>query len=193
LANAVNHALTTVGKPTKLDAEIISYVGNGLDRLISDVVGPAPQEIWDKAIQAFSAHYEHHYADKTTMYDGVLDGLREMSKHAKLGVVSNKPEHFSKLLLKALKVDSLFSVIIGGDSTPQTKPHPAPILKAMEQMSASGAVLMVGDGPQDIKAGQAAGIKTCAALYGYGFSSETSRLKPDYTIKRFSELKEIVS
>jgi phosphoglycolate phosphatase-like HAD superfamily hydrolase len=50
----------------------------------------------------------------------------------------------------------------------------------------------LGDGSQDIKAGQAAGVRTCAARYGYGFLPELLELKPDFTIDAFIELKEIV-
>lgn len=193
LSDAVNHALKAVGKPTQPEAVIVKLVGNGLRRLMSDAVGPSSDAVLDQAVEAFNFYYDRHYADKTTMYEGVADGLLALSKQMKIGVVSNKPERFSKLLLKALKVDAFFSVIIGGDTTSETKPHPAPLLKAIKDMNIGGNVLMIGDGPQDIKAGKAANVKTCAVKYGYGFSEETAKLNPDFLINQFSELKEIVS
>ena len=51
---------------------------------------------------------------------------------------------------------------------------------------------MVGDGVQDIMAGQAAGLQTCVVRYGFGFNSDMLDLSPDFSVNAFSDLKEIV-
>jgi phosphoglycolate phosphatase-like HAD superfamily hydrolase len=42
---------------------------------------------------------------------------------------------------------------------------------------------MVGDSPADMEAGRAAGVKTCAVLYGYGQPEAMARFEPDYWIE----------
>ncbi len=55
-----------------------------------------------------------------------------------------------------------------GDTTPHTKPHPAPLLEAARQLAhAPQACVYVGDDPRDVQAGRAAGMATLAAAWGY--------------------------
>ena len=57
---------------------------------------------------------------------------------------------------------------MSGDTTPQRKPHPQPLLHALQHMGMPAArCVYVGDAERDIAAGRAAGTRTVAALYGY--------------------------
>jgi phosphoglycolate phosphatase len=58
--------------------------------------------------------------------------------------------------------------VVSGDTVPQRKPHPLPLLHALEVIPATAAAAVyVGDAERDISAGRAAGLRTVAALYGY--------------------------
>jgi phosphoglycolate phosphatase len=60
------------------------------------------------------------------------------------------------------------SAVVGGDSTPHAKPHPAPLLEAARQLGiAPSQCIYVGDDERDVIAGRAAGMGTVAATYGY--------------------------
>ena len=80
--------------------------------------------------------------------------------------------------------------IIGGDTTPFAKPHPAPILKAAEICSVNPLYcIYVGDDLRDIVAGKAAGMTTVAAAYGYcGCDEHFSEWGADHIIHHPSEL-----
>jgi phosphoglycolate phosphatase len=83
--------------------------------------------------------------------------------------VTNKPARFAAPILRALGVERLLPVVVGGDTLPQRKPDPAPILHALRQLGGeAGEATMVGDGVQDLRAGKAAGLRTIGCLYGYG-------------------------
>ena len=193
LANAVNFALRSTGQPEQTEAEIIPHVGNGMRVLLSEVFGPVPDETLNAGIAAFVDHYEKHCLDHTTLYSGVKESLETLSRSARLAVVTNKPVRFTNKILTGLGILDRLSAVVGGDSLPERKPHPAPVLKALDELGASPiAALMVGDGVQDIVAGQAAGLHTCVARYGFGFNSDTLDLRPDYAINAFSDIKEIV-
>lgn len=57
---------------------------------------------------------------------------------------------------------------MSGDTTPHSKPHPAPLLHAAEAIGVlSRQIVYVGDDLRDIEAGRAAGMPTIAASYGY--------------------------
>ncbi|MCG3203823.1 MAG: Phosphoglycolate phosphatase [Elusimicrobia bacterium] len=193
LAHSVNYALDVVGKSRKSHSEIVPYVGNGLRTLMSQVMGSASEHDLETSILAFSSHYAEHCVDHTVLYSGVKDVFEKWQKNFLLGVVTNKPERFAKKILAYLGVAEKMSVIIGGDTTPEKKPHPAPVLKALQDLGkTANQCLMVGDGSQDIKAGKAAGVLTCLVRYGFGYTEDTEKLKPDFVIDRFDQLKEIV-
>jgi phosphoglycolate phosphatase len=193
LANAVNFALNGIGRQTKAESEIIPHVGNGLRTLLGNVLQTFSESEMEKAIQLFSEFYDQHCVDQTKFYKGVEECVYHLSPAVKFAIVTNKPYRFALKIIGELGLANEIPVIVGGDSLKEKKPHPAPIFRAMEELSATKtSTLMVGDGHQDVEAGQAAGIKTCAARYGYGFKEETLLLKPDFTINKFLEIKEIV-
>lgn len=192
LTSAVNAGLKAIGRPPQLMEEIVPHVGNGLNELLTQVMG-GPDPRLDTAIDAFSEYYDEHCVDETSLYGGVKETLEALTKKARLGVVTNKPERFARRIVEELGVGDLLPVVVGGDTLDERKPHPAPIQKAVKDLKADFAgTLMVGDGSPDFLSGQAAGTMTCAALYGYGFREEFLKLKPTFCINQFIELKEIV-
>jgi phosphoglycolate phosphatase len=193
ISNAVNHALRSAGQPEQPEADIVPHVGNGMRVLLSEVFGPVPDETLEAGIAAFVAYYQKHCLDHTRLYAGVKESLEALSRTAKLAVVTNKPVRFTEQILEGLGIRGQLAVVVGGDSLSERKPHPAPVLRALDEMGASPlAALMVGDGVQDIMAGQAAGTQTCVARYGYGFNADTLDLQPTFQIDAFSDIKEIV-
>lgn len=193
LSNAVNHALETVGRPRQPEKKIIPYVGNGLKSLISSVLGKSSPETLEVAVKAFEDFYNDHCVDKTVLYEQVFDSLKVLSNRAKLGIVTNKPFRFAEKIVRQLGIQSFLTVIIGGDSTPEKKPHPTPILEGVKRTGGNcSETILVGDGHQDMLAGRAAGLFTCAARYGYGFTPLILDYGPDFIIDRFEQLKEIV-
>jgi len=193
LANAVNFALESVDQPRQSEEEIVPHVGNGLRILLSEVMGPVPDEMLEIATRSFSIYYDAHCVDHTVLYENVQAVMTGISIDRKIGVVTNKPEAFAQKIIRHFGLSDMIGVIVGGDSLPEKKPHPAPVLKAVRDLGGDvQSAMVVGDGAQDIQAGQAAGLLTCIARYGYGFRSESLTLKPDFQINRFIELKEIM-
>jgi phosphoglycolate phosphatase len=61
-----------------------------------------------------------------------------------------------------------FACAISGDTLPQRKPHPAPMMLASRMLNvAPRNIVYVGDAARDVEAGRAAGMTTIAAAYGY--------------------------
>jgi phosphoglycolate phosphatase len=193
LANAVNHAARTIGKPEHTEAEITPHVGNGLRVLLAGVLGETGESDLDRAVSAFSSFYDAHCMDWTELYPGVADFLASWRNRKKIAVVTNKPERFAVKIVKQLGLGDDIAVVVGGDTLPERKPHPAPVLTALARLQAGAAgALMIGDGVPDMLAGQSAGVRTCLAQYGFGFHPQSLDLEPDFMIRRFTELKEIV-
>ncbi len=143
----------------------------------------------------FLANYEKDICVHSKLFDGMDDLLQELEKEQVLwGIVTNKVERFTHPLLKLMSLHERSAAIVGGDTTPHSKPHPAPILKAAEICNINPAqCLYVGDDLRDIEAGRAAGMKTVAAAYGYcGCDEPVNAWGADYIIDHPSELRSIV-
>ena len=117
----------------------------------------------------FLARYEARMTIETEVFADVrpvLDALRE--RGMPWGIVTNKARRFTTPLVKALGLDREAVTIVSGDTTPHSKPHPAPLLEAARQMGvAPEACVYVGDDLRDVQAGRAAGMRTVAAAWGY--------------------------
>lgn len=113
--------------------------------------------------------YTQHICDRTVLFPGMAEVLDELeARKLRWGVVTNKPARFTLPLLKALNLEHRAACIISGDSTPNSKPHPEPLLTAAAQVRvAPAACLYVGDAERDVEAAVAAGMKALIANYGY--------------------------
>lgn len=113
------------------------------------------------------------YADNICRYShpfpGILDLLAELeARQLKWGVVTNKPARFTEPLMSILDLAERASCIVSGDTCPQPKPHPAPMLAAAELCGATPAqCLYLGDAERDIEAARAAGMPALVAAWGY--------------------------
>ena len=113
--------------------------------------------------------YQQNLAVKSVLFDEMPALLRELEhRHIKWGVVTNKPGWLTEPLMQTLKLDKRAACIVSSDSTKNRKPHPEPMFYACELSdSLAEECVYIGDAQRDIEAGQNAGMKTIAALYGY--------------------------
>lgn len=111
------------------------------------------------------------YAARIARHSRVFPGLLPMLEQAQIqripwGVITNKPFGLAKSLLNTLGLRP--GVLLGGDSLPEKKPHPLPVLTALETLRAPACdAWMIGDDARDIEAGRSAGCRTVACGYGY--------------------------
>jgi phosphoglycolate phosphatase len=116
--------------------------------------------------------YARHIADGSRLFIK-LDDLDDIGSRFALGIVTNKPDAYTKPLLAALDLTPRVASVVSGDRLPQRKPNPAPLkLAASELGLPASRCAYVGDAPRDIEAGRAAGMATIAAAYGYIRPSE---------------------
>ena len=120
-------------------------------------------------IPEFLEIYERELGKHCTLFDGVDAMLRALEDAGtQWGIVTNKPEYLARLLMPILGWETRCAVLIGGDTLPERKPHPLPLLHAAEAMGLAAAdVVYVGDDERDILAARAANMRSVVALWGY--------------------------
>ncbi|HKJ17146.1 MAG TPA: HAD-IA family hydrolase [Xanthomonadales bacterium] len=147
-----------------------SAASAGAVSLLQAGMPQADAETFERWRMAFLAHYEKNSFVNSVLYEGAYPLLEYFQMQGiSWGIVTNKSEYLTHPILKAASLDESIATVVCGDTTPEMKPHPAPVILACEELGLEPEqVLFVGDDPRDLQAGRAAGVRNCAAMYGYG-------------------------
>lgn len=135
--------------------------------------------------EEFFCNYEARMTHSTIVFDGVAHLVASLQQRGlRWGIVTNKSKRFTNPLVASIADFSSAAVVVSGDTTPHSKPHPEPLLFAARSLGVlPEKCLYVGDDERDIQAGKAAGMPTVAATYGYlGSQADTARWAADAEI-----------
>jgi phosphoglycolate phosphatase len=146
-----------------------SHVSNGAVGLIRLAFPEADDAQKDELRQEYLDRYETAVCVDSMLFPGLGELLDTLDVEGRpWGVVTNKPMRMTEPLLEGLGLGSRAACSISGDTIPQRKPDPAPLLLASQQIGIpSEKTVYIGDSVRDIAAGRAAGMFTIAASYGY--------------------------
>jgi phosphoglycolate phosphatase len=188
LAGAVNALFAELGLPAVALADIRRWVGDGapilLERALAHV---GARQSSAELFPRFTVHYGENAVKLTTVYPAVAETLAELAAAGcRMGVCTNKPLAPTLTVLKAFGLSRYFGAVIGGDSLPQRKPGPEPLLQVIAQLG--GAVdqaAMIGDSAVDLACAEAAGIPAIIIPSGYGMEAPEAPI----TIGGFGELR----
>jgi N-acetyl-D-muramate 6-phosphate phosphatase len=170
LANAVNRCRTGRGLKPLPSNELRPWTSHGARGLIRHAFGIEPSDAgYDELRAEFLDHYGHALCVHSRLYEGMERTLAAIEASDRIwGVVTNKPARFTDPLMTALGLARRASCIVSGDTAARPKPDPAPIRHALQVCSVDpGDCVYVGDDLRDVQAGQAAGVRTIVAAYGY--------------------------
>jgi phosphoglycolate phosphatase len=160
-------------------ADLRAHASSGARGLLGAGMGITPESAdYEELREAFLAHYSACLAETTVLFAGVaelLDALEQ--RRMRWGIVTNKFSRYTGPVVSALALADRASTVVSGDTTPHAKPHPAPLLHAAGELNVPPSrCIYVGDDLRDIVAGNAAGMPTIVAEYGYmgnGGASDT--------------------
>ena len=170
LAGAANRLRADHGLAPLPLADLRPMVGSGARGMVGVAFGVAPGEARFELLRdAFLAHYEAGLLELTRPFEGVEELLGALEAAGiPWGIVTNKATRFTRPIVDGLRLASRAAVVVCGDTTPHSKPHPEPLLHAARAMAlAPQSVLYVGDDLRDAQAARAAGMTMVAATWGY--------------------------
>ena len=200
LAVATNMMLRELGRAELDEALIRTLVGKGIPRLIGRALtgaldGPAPDRtLYQSAVSIFERCYAEVNGTHTTLYPGVSEGLQTLrAAQLPLACVTNKAGRFTAPLLEHLGVAHYFSEVIAGDTLPQKKPDPAPLLYVCRRFCiAPREMLMIGDSVNDAQAARAAGCPVFCVTYGYNEGRDVRELDVDAIVPSLLEATRLI-
>jgi phosphoglycolate phosphatase len=170
-------------------------VSHGAAGLIKLGFPAAVEHERNRLLQEFLDRYEQAICIDSALFPGMPELLALLESHGRpWGVVTNKPERMTEPLLRKLGLSERMACVVSGDTLPQRKPHPAPLLLACERSGVEpGRSIYVGDDARDIMAGRAAGMTTIAATYGYIVAEDNPQLwEADYIAADTHELAKLI-
>ena len=189
LAAAVNALLAELGHPPLDEEAVGAMIGKGMANLVrralARATGISPEAVDDAEIKdalgRYQAHYAAHLGRETRSYPGMIEGLERLQAMGfPLAVVTNKATRFVRPHLAQAGIDRFFSLLIGGDDLPTTKPDPGPLLHAARSLRVPPhRLLMVGDSINDVVAARAAGCPVLVVPYGYNEGQPVQNLAAD--------------
>lgn len=172
------------------DEEILSFNGPPL----RDTFTKINPELAEEMLQTYREHNYKHHDEYVTLFPNVRTTLEVLKqKGFNLGVVSAKMRVGVEQGMEITKIRSYFDTIITIDDVTKPKPHPEPVLKALEQLRTEPEVsLMVGDNYHDIKAGKNAGAKTAGVAWSIKGEAYLRKFEPTYMLQEMTDILTIV-
>ena len=184
---AVRHAFQGLARCPS-DAEWILGIGTPLRVQLEQFAERADQV--DELLARYRAFWLAEHDRRTRCFPGALETVVRLADrgHA-MAVVTAKVEEGAHRTLRLTGLDAHMATVIGADSCARSKPHPEPVLLALDRLGRPATeAVMVGDSPHDLAAARAAGVRTVAALWGACARDVLEAAGPDHVLEDISGL-----
>lgn len=150
----------------------------------------------ESMVSTYRAHNRRAHDELVRPFEGIRSLLEDLcSRGVPIGIVTSKHSAGTAMGLQACGLESdWFRTIVTSDSVEEYKPHPRPVLAALEDLSAVPGrdVLFVGDSVHDMHSGQSAGVSTAAAVWGPYEAPGLASVEPDYWLRSVAELRALL-
>ena len=160
---------------TEVPHEVLRpHVSKGARAMIGCAFGHLDADAREALVKPFLDAYEGILGRYCVLFDGIAEMLDALDADGvRWGIVTNKPYYLAEPLIPMLGWADRCAVLIGGDSLPERKPHPLPLLHSAEVIGiAPSDIVYVGDDERDIVAARAAGMPSIVALWGYRLAED---------------------
>jgi N-acetyl-D-muramate 6-phosphate phosphatase len=169
MVEAINVLRRERGEPDMPRVHLRPHVSKGARAMIRASFAHLDEDEREAMVRPFLDAYESILGRYCVLFDGIAEMLDALEADGvRWGIVTNKPEYLARPLIPMLGWTGRCGVLIGGDSLPERKPHPLPLLHSADVIGvAPQDCVYVGDDERDIVAARAAGMPSVVALWGY--------------------------
>lgn len=187
-----HHTLAHHGLPPQPDAVILEGLGTTLEAQLARWE-PDPRAI-AAMIETYRAHNLAHHDAMVRPYPGVSEIVHDLAaRGVALGVVTSKRRDGTLRGLRALGLSAVFDVLVCADDVGRAKPHPEPVLRALDALGTSASrAAFVGDSTHDMESGRAAGVHTAAVLWGPFSRTALEATRPNSVIESPRSLRSLL-
>jgi phosphoglycolate phosphatase len=189
---SLNAALEAVGAPLRSADELYPQIGRPLDAIFCELLPGAAHDRVEDACEFYRGHYFDNCSRHSRVYPGVVECL-EALEHVALAIATTKRTFQAVRVARVMGLEPHFDLVHGTDDVPH-KPDPAVLHQVLARLDkpASGS-WMVGDTVHDLRAGRAAGMRTCAVTYGFGERDDLVAERPNLLLDTLVELPDLIA
>ena len=193
IARALNAVLADLGATALEPGPVTQMIGDGAAMLMQRALTAAAIDTDADGLTRLTDRLSQLMAEtppsESDLFADVATVLQRLDDDGMaLGVCTNKPEKPARAALRGSGLNTLVGAVVGGDTLPQRKPDPEPLLATIQALGAApGRSVMVGDNHNDVAAARAAQIPVVAVTYGYAHGSPLE-LDADVLIDAFGDL-----
>jgi len=197
---ALNGMRADLGLAPISQATIKPLVGKGSEKLVRDALlldwdAARVETVYEDAIAGYQRHYLAINGQRSTLFDGVIEGLEAMQALGlRLVCVTNKPVAFTLPLLAQKGLAPYFEQVFGGDSFAKKKPDPMPMLEACAALDLPPSqVVAIGDSSNDAESARGAGCFVLTVPYGYNHGRPVQEIQSDGIVDSLLEAARLIA
>ena len=144
----------------------------------------------DEMIATYRQHQEDQAEGLVRPFPGVMDTLDTLRERGmKMAIVTSRHRESTLRAIDICGLTDRFAEIVSPEDVSSPKPHPEPVLTALDRLEVAAAeAIFVGDSPHDMAAGREAGTATAAALWGPFARSVLEAERPTYLLRHPSDV-----
>ncbi len=140
-----------------------------------------------RLVENFRSHYRENIATNSKPFPRVRETLSALqAQSARMGVLTNKQQELTDLLLPTLGLSHHFGAVFGAGARPYTKPDPR-LFNDVTDALGGGPAIMIGDSVTDVQTARAANAPVILVSYGYT-PEPASTLGADAVTDDFAEI-----
>jgi HAD superfamily hydrolase (TIGR01509 family) len=145
-----------------------------------------PRSKWETANRL----WRRAYAKETpALLPWARSVLRTLRRNFRLAVVTSGSRDRVRRQLREFELAGHFSACVYSEDTPRKKPHPAPLLLALDRLHADpDHCVYVGDAPEDIQMARRAGVRAIGILGPFPTADRIRAEKPEVLLQSIREL-----
>lgn len=167
ICRAFNEALATEARPAVPDEAIRPMIGRPLVEMFATVDAQADREALERYVGAYRAAWDLIAVPLTSPLPAMMETIDGLGRHRKLGVVTSRLSSGAHRIIDALGLSGRFDVVVGLEHVARPKPDPEAVHLALGRLGARAErAMMVGDTPDDVLAGRAAGAVAVGVTTG---------------------------
>ena len=166
---AANQVLRLHGQPETTLEHLRPHVSRGSRSMVNACFPGSDDTQLQQLVDEFLSAYDQVLGKHGQPFEGIETLLQNIeAAGSRWGIITNKPERFAIQLMPLLGWETRCSILLGGDTLAERKPHALPLLHAARQLDvAPDQCVYIGDDQRDVDAARAAGMPSIAALWGY--------------------------
>ncbi|KKO52606.1 pyrophosphatase PpaX [Paenibacillus sp. DMB20] len=170
---------------------IIPHMGTTLEYQLQTFSG---QEDVSQLVPLYRAYNQEHHDEMVRPFPHVNEVVQWLhGQGISMGIVTTKIRPSTLMTLEKFDLAPYMSAVVTVSDVEHPKPHPEPVLKAVEQLGCKPeTTLMVGDSAVDIQSAKAAGVLAAGVSWSLKGEQVLRDKGADFILKDMRDLYRIV-